>query len=113
MVIDAAPTPWREREPQSAVDDPGTGCCSHAAAVADLEQRCAGLENALQSNRRISVAIGIAMATLKLTDSQAFERLAALSQHQNRKLRELAEDVILTGSVPPTPHAAGAVPTDG
>jgi AmiR/NasT family two-component response regulator len=36
-----------------------------------------------------------------LTEAQAFERLRAVSQHENRKLRDVADDVVLMGSLEP------------
>jgi AmiR/NasT family two-component response regulator len=62
--------------------------------------RVANLEVALQTNRRIAMAIGIVMARRGFTEQQAFAQLRAESQRQHRKLRELAEDIVLTGEVP-------------
>ena len=58
------------------------------------------LHIALESNRDIGVAIGILMATDKVTREVAFEMLRMTSQHQNRKLRAIAADVIETGELP-------------
>jgi flagellar biosynthesis chaperone FliJ len=57
------------------------------------------LETALQSNRRIGMAIGIVMTRFGLTEQQAFERLSRHSQQTNTKLRELAEQVVYTGTL--------------
>lgn len=59
-----------------------------------------GLETALASNRQIGAAIGIAMARHGLTQTEAFQVLSRASQDQNRKLREVADDVVFTGEVP-------------
>jgi len=67
--------------------------------LAAAEDRAAQLELALASNRRIGIAVGIVMARLHLTDGQALELLRDASQRRNVKLRELAEDIIYTGSV--------------
>jgi ANTAR domain len=67
--------------------------------LAAAEDRAAQLERALVSNRRIGIAIGVLMARLQLTDVAAFELLRRISQHRNVKLRELAEEVIYTGSL--------------
>jgi len=67
--------------------------------LAAAEARTAQLERALLSNRRIGIAIGVLMTRLRLTDVEAFELLKQASQRRNVKLRELAEDVIYTGSV--------------
>lgn len=60
----------------------------------------ANLQSALASNRRIGTAVGILMAHRRITDSSAFELLRLVSQSTHRKLREIAEDVILTGTLP-------------
>jgi AmiR/NasT family two-component response regulator len=68
----------------------------------DLEVERAQVEHlklALVSARRIGAAIGIVMAERKITDDDAFEALVHVSQHRNRKLRDLVEDVVLTGTL--------------
>ena len=60
-------------------------------------ESAANLKLALHSNRRIGAAIGVLMATHKLTDSAAFDLLRTASQNSNRKLVEVAEDVVATG----------------
>lgn len=55
------------------------------------------LERALQTNRRIGVAMGILMTTHKVTDEQAFDLLRIASQNSNRKLADVADDVVETG----------------
>jgi AmiR/NasT family two-component response regulator len=67
---------------------------------AEYEAKIANLETALRTNRRIGIAIGIVMSQHRCTDLEAFETLRQLSQHRNRKLRELAEEVIYTGALP-------------
>lgn len=59
------------------------------AATRQVEQ----LTRALQSNRAISTAVGIVMATHRLPEEEAFRRLVRASQHSNRKLRDIASDV--------------------
>jgi AmiR/NasT family two-component response regulator len=61
--------------------------------------KIAHLEAALVSSRRIGAAIGILMARRHVTYDQAFELLRVASQQGNRKLRDVAEDVIFTGDV--------------
>ncbi|HEY0165540.1 MAG TPA: ATP-binding protein [Jatrophihabitans sp.] len=65
------------------------------------EEKVANLERALFSNRQIGAAIGILMARLKLTDEQAFDLLRTTSQSRHRKLRDIAEEVTMTGELPP------------
>jgi hypothetical protein len=62
-------------------------------------ERIGHLEVALRTNRRIGIAIGIVMARHQVTDEQAFDLLREQSQVRNQKLRDLAEDVIYTGSL--------------
>lgn len=57
------------------------------------------LRTALESNREIGVAMGVLMATMKLTREQAFDLLRIASQNTNRKLRDVARDVGDTGSL--------------
>ena len=57
------------------------------------------LEKALQSNRQIGIAVGIIMATYRLTPERSFEMLRVASMNHNRKLRDIAESVVLTGTL--------------
>jgi DNA-binding response OmpR family regulator len=61
------------------------------------EDEVGNLRHALGSNRQIGVAMGVLMARESLTEAQAFDRLRAASQHRNRKLRDVADEVVLTG----------------
>jgi signal transduction histidine kinase/DNA-binding response OmpR family regulator len=69
-------------------------------ALNKAEDKAANLERALTSNRQIGAAMGILMARLRLTDQQAFDLLRSESQHRHRKLRDIAEEVMMTGEVP-------------
>jgi hypothetical protein len=60
------------------------------------------LDAALTTNRRIGAALGILMARHRLTHEQAFLSLRQASQNSNRKLRDLAEDILTTGDLPAT-----------
>lgn len=71
-----------------------------AAELAELRTKVANLEFALQTNRRIGQAIGIIMARKLVTEEEAFTILQHLSQRDHRKLRDIAEVVVLTGEVP-------------
>jgi len=59
--------------------------------------RAENLEIALQSSRRIGIAMGILMAHRGLREADAFHCLVQASQQQNRKLAQVAEDVVYTG----------------
>lgn len=77
-----------------------------AAAVLREAGRASNLETALATNREIGQAMGILMATHKLTTQQAFDLLRVVSQNSNRKLRDVADDVIHTGILEPPPQRA-------
>jgi AmiR/NasT family two-component response regulator len=62
-------------------------------------ERIANLETALITARKIGCAIGILMCKRQLTDGQALDLLRSTSLVQQRKVRDLAEDVILTGTL--------------
>ena len=62
------------------------------------EERSEHLERALASNRRIGMALGIVMRELRCTEEQAFHVLQRASMQRNVKLRDVAEEVILTGT---------------
>lgn len=63
-------------------------------------RRSVNLEAALESSRQIGMAMGILMARGLITPEQAFDELRAASQRQQRKLRDVAAQVIETGEVP-------------
>jgi AmiR/NasT family two-component response regulator len=50
------------------------------------------------------VAIGILMARQLVTHEEAFAQLVTVSQHLNRKLRDIAAEVEETGAVPHVPE---------
>ena len=66
----------------------------------EAEDRASNLQRAVSSNRLIGTALGIVMATRKLTAEQAFTVLREKSQTTNRKLREVADEVVFTGALP-------------
>jgi ANTAR domain/GAF domain len=70
---------------------------SVAFAMAQERRRASNLEIALNSNREIGKAIGLLMATHNVGSDQAFEILKHASQTMNRKLRELADEIVARG----------------
>ena len=60
-------------------------------------EHAAHLEEALRSSRRIGAAIGILMASRRVSEDVAFEMLSRASQNGNRKLRLVAEDIVHSG----------------
>jgi AmiR/NasT family two-component response regulator len=69
--------------------------------LSDAERQIENLEAALVNARKIGAAVGVVMATEKLTYEQAFSLLAKISQRANEKLVRVAERVLLTGSAAP------------
>lgn len=61
--------------------------------------RARNLKRALESNREIGVAIGVLMNEHRLSHAQAFDVLRAASQDSNRKLADVALEVVDTGTV--------------
>lgn len=58
------------------------------------------VRRALASNRRIGMAVGVLMTLHRSTEQEAFDLLRTASQDRNVKLRDLAEEVVLTGALP-------------
>jgi hypothetical protein len=101
------------REPE-AFDDADVAIAAVFAPVAALvleaalhAQDAAHLQEALKSSRQIGTAIGILMERQRLTSDAAFALLVQASQGLNRKLRDIAEEVELTGEVPGRPPVVG------
>jgi hypothetical protein len=61
------------------------------------------LKEALRTSRTIGAAIGIIMANRAVDERGAFSVLRKASSLENRKLRLIAEDVVLTGAVDELP----------
>ncbi len=79
---------------------------SFVALALDAEralEEASNLQLALQTNRQIGIAIGILMGRDLITAEQAFRELREVSQATNRKLRDVAQDVIETGELPHAP----------
>jgi transcriptional regulator with GAF, ATPase, and Fis domain len=60
------------------------------------------LQRAMATRELIGQAMGILMNRRHVTSDQAFEMLVQASQHLNRKLRDVAEEVATTGTDPET-----------
>lgn len=73
---------------------------AHAAvAMAGAEQR-RDLRSALDSRDQIGQAKGILMERFKITGDQAFVLLVKVSQAGNRKLRDVADELVHSGDLP-------------
>jgi hypothetical protein len=66
--------------------------------VEELNDQLENLNTALQTSRHIGAAIGILMATFKVTSAEAFDMLRRSSQCRHRKLRDIALEVFYTGT---------------
>lgn len=82
---------------------------SSAVALYEAEDRAENLQAALQSSRDIGAAIGVVMSHHKVTREAAFDLLRTASQQLNRKLRDVAGEVVDTGTLPAarSAHHAG------
>lgn len=98
--------------------------CLRNYALAQAENHASNLEQALSSNRTIGAAIGVLMTTRKVTSEAAFQLLRRASNESNRNLRDVADRVVLTGSLghvasirndknPKRSAPLGSVPTPG
>lgn len=90
----------------SAIDT-GTIFASHASslvALLEAEDHSENLQLALQSSREIGIALGVLMAHRKVTHDEAFAMLRTASQNLHRKLREVANEVMETGTLPELPQ---------
>jgi ANTAR domain/GAF domain len=94
------------------VDETITGLvATHGAlaiSAAQQRRRADGMTAALQSNRDIGAALGVLMARLLVTREQAFDLMRIASQRTNRKLRDIAEEVLETGTLAFLDHAQQA-----
>jgi hypothetical protein len=71
-----------------------------AVSKAEAEDKARNLERALKTSRQIGIAMGILMNQNKITSEGAFDLLRLASQHGHRKLADIAEYVVDTGSLP-------------
>jgi GAF domain-containing protein len=72
----------------------------HAAMAVAAAQQVEGLRYAVDRRTTIGKALGIIMVTFDLNDDRAFTVLQRLSSHENRKLFDVAQDVVSSGSLP-------------
>jgi GAF domain-containing protein len=84
----------------------GTILAAHAAIAMQAAQehaRAEQLDHARTSNREIGMAMGVLMAHGRMTQEQAFAVLCRASQHLNRKLHDVAAELVETGQLPQRP----------
>ncbi|MFK0003570.1 ANTAR domain-containing protein [Paenarthrobacter sp. NPDC090522] len=64
--------------------------------LTQADQLAENLRAAMESRTSIDVACGIIMAQNRCTHDEAFEILRTASSHQNRKLHDIASDIVAT-----------------
>ena len=74
---------------------------AHAAVAMAAVQRIDQLQRAVSTRDIIGQAKGILIERLGVTGDQAFRVLAHASQQENRKLHEIAAELVTTGEMPP------------
>jgi signal transduction histidine kinase/DNA-binding response OmpR family regulator len=72
-------------------------------AIDAAETTVGQLRQALKSNRTTGTAVGIVMTRYELNADLAFQVLKRTSQQSNRKLHDIAAEVVRTGALPDTP----------
>jgi GAF domain-containing protein len=72
----------------------------HAALAVAAAQQVEGLRFAIDRRTVIGKALGILMVTYHLHDERAFAVLQRVSSHENRKLFDVAQEVVLTRGLP-------------
>lgn len=73
---------------------------AHAAVAMSGAEEQAQLRRALGTRDLVGQAKGILVERFKITGDQAFRLLVQASQGTNRKLHEVAEDLVMTGELP-------------
>ena len=84
----------------------GTVLAAHAAIAMQAaweRERADQLDQARATSGEIGMAMGMIMARGRLTQEEAFEVLRRASQHLNRKLRDVAAELVETGQLPEPP----------
>ncbi len=80
--------------------DTGTALAAHAALAVVTSQKIENLELALNSRTVIGQAVGIVMERFDLEPDRAFSVLSRLSQQLNRKVRDVATELVATRTMP-------------
>lgn len=72
---------------------------ARSAELSKLRNTGQQLQNALNENREISMAIGVIMERRRLDRHQAFEVLRTSARTQRRKIGELAQELLSAAEV--------------
>lgn len=67
---------------------------ARAQDLKKLVDYSSSLEKALSANRLVSVAIGILMSELGLTENEAFEHLRKIARSRRLKMQEIAAEIV-------------------
>jgi AmiR/NasT family two-component response regulator len=95
MTTDIAPMAGAVHDVDDALDEAeGVLAADASGLVSELSDEVRQLKEALDSNRRIGMAMGLVMGQLQVTEVEAFDALRRISQNTNRKLRDVADDII-------------------
>lgn len=81
-------------EPKRQAAAPFAGQCAVAGLYWSAASEAAGLAKAMESRAVIEQAKGVLMATTRCSASEAFDLLREQSQSENRKLREIAQEIV-------------------
>lgn len=73
---------------------------SHASVALSRERALGHLRAAVGTREVIGQAQGILMERFKITTERAFHMLMLASQNSNRKLRDIADELVSTGQLP-------------
>jgi len=73
---------------------------THASVALSRERALGHLRAVVSTREVIGQAQGILMERFKITAEQAFHMLMLASQHSNRKLRDIADELVATGQLP-------------
>lgn len=77
---------------------------AHAANALSSARLVSGLETAIGTRHAIGMAQGILIERYGLSVDQSFAFLQRLSQNLNRKLRDVAHEIVETRTVPELPN---------
>lgn len=78
----------------------GLALAAHAAIAVAASQEIENLHHAVDSRTIIGQAVGILMERFDLDADRAFSVLRRVSQDTNRKLRDIADELVTTRSLP-------------
>ncbi|WP_067975088.1 GAF and ANTAR domain-containing protein [Nocardiopsis trehalosi] len=81
----------------------GAVLTAHASVALAGARRASHLREGMRTRQRIGEATGILMERYGLSDQQAFLLLSKASQRYNTKLRDLADHLVRTGTLPDPP----------